>query len=67
MGRREKRGNIGKWKFEKANWEKYKILSEDGMKLIKINEGKDIETINEELVNAAKECLPKGKERRWRE
>lgn len=31
-------GNIGKWKYEKGDWEKFKKVSEEGLKMIKMDE-----------------------------
>ncbi len=57
-------GNKGKWKYEKADWEKFKVLCEERLKLIKVNEDIGIERIYTEVVstihNGANECIPKS-------
>ncbi len=61
-------GNKGKWKYEKADWEKFKVLCEERLKLIKVNEDIGIERIYTEVVstirNGASECIPKSRGKR---
>lgn len=63
-----KKGNTGKWKYEKADWEKFERLCEEGLIMIKMNERIIIERIYAELIsviqNAARECIPKSKGKR---
>lgn len=64
-GSKVNQGNIGRWGFDKANWEEFMSLSEEGLKNIIIESDRSVEMISDDIVDAiqaaANKCIPKRK------
>lgn len=64
-GSKVSQGNIGSWRFDKANWEEFMNLSEEGLKNIIIEPDRSVEMISDDIVYAiqvaANTYIPKRK------